>query len=103
MYQHIDIDITVYECRGYPDQKERRCFGALCDAWAEKYVRINRFSLEHDREAFFQNKDLRLLICYAGVENLPVTCVNGMIRKIEQYPTRKELRQWILTDAKRYV
>lgn len=91
-----NAEIAVYENNiKYTDTKSLCRFNKLCKAFESKGISMRRYSFDEDREPFRQNKDLWHLICCAGREVLPATYVNGKIEKIEEYPTKKEVYNWL--------
>lgn len=90
------VDIIVYEPQiEHADQRDLVRFNKLCKKLALKNIQIKRYALKHDKDIFVQNEDLWHLIYYAGIENLPATYINGKIAKIEEYPTIKDIKEWI--------
>jgi hypothetical protein len=91
-----EVDIAVYEYKAETADSGRLCrFDKLCRKLASENICLRRYFFEEDRELFRQNRDLRLLICCAGIDMLPATYVNGKIEKIEEYPTKKEINSWL--------
>ena len=60
-----------------------------------KSIFIKRYSYKDDLELFKQNEDLWRMISCAGREMLPATYINGKIKKIEGYPTRRDIYGWL--------
>jgi hypothetical protein len=58
-------------------------------------ARIERYLLSQQPARFMQNPSILSLIKKEGTGVLPVTTVDGEIRKLKTYPTLDELRQWI--------
>lgn len=89
-------EIIVYEYKAETaDSGALYRFNRLCKILESENIFIKRYSFEEDNEQFRQNKDLWIMICYAGCETLPATYMNGKIEKIEEYPTKKEMNSWI--------
>lgn len=58
-------------------------------------ARIERYLLSQQPARFMQSPLVLSLIKKEGTGVLPVTTVNGEIKKERAYPTLDELRQWI--------
>jgi len=87
-----DIVIEVYENERFVRSKR---FDKLCRELNIKGITIKRYSYRRNREQFISNKDVCVLITYAGIEMLPATYVNNNLMKIEAYPTQTELYKWL--------
>ncbi len=95
------VEVIVYESKRDPaGSRELHRFNELCKRLASKNILIRRYSYTEDPERFRENKDLCRLIGYAGVDMLPVTYVRGRIVKIEAYPTKAEIYDWLLNGWK---
>lgn len=61
-----------------------------------KGKQLIRYNLSSNPDSFVRNQAVTQLIQEKGVDCLPVTVLNGTeIVKIEEYPTSKELSEWI--------
>ena len=56
--------------------------------------KISRFGLSEDPMAFVTNNIVNALIQNEGVDVLPVTIVDGEVRKKKAYPSNVELATW---------
>jgi hypothetical protein len=92
-----DTVIKVYENKRIATSTR---FDRLCNNLSVKGIKVYRYSLEKNREQFILNQDVWYLIICAGIEMLPATYVNGHIRKIESYPNKKEMNNWIKSSWK---
>ncbi len=90
-----DAEIVVYERNGDEEGNEKLRFDQLCGVLGSQDIAIKRCTFVGNEEQFKQNCDLWALVTCAGFEMLPATYVNGKIRKIERYPTKKEIYRWI--------
>lgn len=57
-------------------------------------VRVERRQLSQDPGCFLQNPAVMSLVTRSGTGILPVTTVNGQVKKTNAYPTFEELEQW---------
>lgn len=57
-------------------------------------VDIQRYNLSQDAGHFVSNPIISSLLQQHGPDILPVTLVNGELRKQQSYPTKKELEEW---------
>ncbi|CAH8704931.1 arsenite efflux transporter metallochaperone ArsD [Paenibacillus thiaminolyticus] len=57
-------------------------------------IDIHRYNLSQDVDHFVSNTTISSLLQQHGPEILPVTLVNGEIRKKQCYPTNQELEEW---------
>lgn len=60
-------------------------------------VDIQRYNLSQDTSHFVSNTTIASLLKEHGPEILPVTLVNGDVKKQQIYPTTQELEQWTNT------
>jgi hypothetical protein len=93
--EKIRAEIIVYEQKNTADNPKLRGFNKLCKTLTSENICIRRYSFDEDHEQFRQNRDLWLLICCAGIDMLPATYVNGKVEKIEEYPSKKEISNWL--------
>lgn len=89
-----DDEIVVYE-RNEEDDPQKLRFDKLCEILKSNNISIKRYVFMDNEEHARQNRDLWTLITCAGLEMLPATYVNGLIRKIEEYPAKKQIYRWI--------
>lgn len=61
---------------------------------------INRFNLSSSPQEFINNKVINKIINSNGVDDLPVTIVEGEVVKTKEYPTNDELAKWLALDEK---
>jgi len=64
----------------------------------DKDLTVNRFNLSSSPQEFMDNKVINKIINDNGVEDLPVTIVDGKVVKTKQYPTNEELAKWLALD-----
>lgn len=55
---------------------------------------INRYNLAQDLDAFAANSTVKALLASEGIDILPLTLVDGEVRKQREYPTFSELQEW---------
>lgn len=60
----------------------------------EKGIIINRFNLSNAPQEFVDNQVVNDFINQYGVDNLPVTLVDGEIKVIGHYPSNAEFTEW---------
>lgn len=58
-------------------------------------VEIIRHNLSSDPQAFIDNKLVNDLLVSEGVDVLPVTIVDGKIKKTKEYPTNNEFIEFL--------
>lgn len=58
-------------------------------------VTVNRYNLSQDLDAFAGNQAVKALLAANGTNVLPVTIVNGEVRKQGDYPYYEELTAWL--------
>lgn len=61
----------------------------------EKGIAIKRHGLSSEPQNFISNPVISDILRKEGVEILPVTLVNGEIAKTKEYPSNKELSEWL--------
>jgi len=64
-------------------------------------VQVERYLLSQQPARFMQNPTVLDLLKKNGVAILPVSAVNGQVRKTQVYPTLPELRQWATKERSR--
>jgi|LFRM01.1.fsa_nt_gb hypothetical protein len=90
------VQIVIYENKNETVDSGKLCsFDKLCKKLESKNICIIRYSIEDGREQCIKNYDLWHLVSCAGIEMLPATYINGKIKKIEEYPTKKEVLYWV--------
>lgn len=65
-----------------------------------KGIIINRFNLSSSPQEFINNKVINRIINNNGVDDLPVTIIDGEIVKTKKYPSNEELAKWLALDEK---
>lgn len=60
----------------------------------EKGILVERFNLSGAPQAFVDNKVVNDFVNQYGVDNLPVTLVDGEIKVIGHYPSNADFTQW---------
>ncbi|AKB68232.1 arsenite efflux transporter metallochaperone ArsD [Methanosarcina mazei] len=58
-------------------------------------VKIERYSLANNPQAFVDNKTINEILNRDGVDALPVTIVDGKVVKTKKYPTNDELIKFL--------
>jgi len=96
-------DLAIYEpamccstgvCGPEPDETLIR-FGAELDALAGQGIRVERFNLGQQPEAFVAEPAVREALHTTGVSALPLTLRGGVILTSGRYPSRDELRGFL--------
>lgn len=64
------------------------------DTIAKAGIAIGRFTLSGEPQAFIANAIVNAEIMKEGVNTLPLTLVDGIIVKRNEYPTNAELTEW---------
>lgn len=59
---------------------------------------VNRFNLSSSPQEFMDNKVINKIINTNGVDDLPVTVVDGEVVKTKEYPSNDELAKWLALD-----
>lgn len=60
----------------------------------EKGIVVERFNLSNAPQEFVDNKAVNDFVNQYGVDNLPVTLVDGEIKVIGHYPSNDEFTKW---------
>lgn len=55
---------------------------------------VQRYNLSQDLDAFASNETVKALLKEHGTDILPVTFVDGEVRKVREYPSAGELDAW---------
>lgn len=61
-------------------------------------ITVNRFNLSSSPQEFMDNKVINKIINSNGVDDLPVTVVDGEVVKTKEYPSNDELAGWLALD-----
>lgn len=69
-------------------------FAVAVNTVAKAGITIGRFNLSGDPAAFTANTTVNEEILKEGVSTLPITLVDGVIVKRNEYPTNAELSEW---------
>lgn len=62
---------------------------------AEAGVKIERYNLAQQPDAFLRRDEVRKQLAEKGPGILPVVLVDGRVRLVRRYPTRGELQAWL--------
>lgn len=81
-------------CGPAVDQKLIQAAADL-DSLKKQGIIVNRYNLAQDLDAFAGNDTIKALLAAQGVDVLPVTIVNGEIRKQGEYASLNELTSWL--------
>lgn len=65
----------------------------------DKGIIVQRFNLSNAPQEFVDNKAVNDFINQYGVDNLPVTLVDGEIKVIGHYPSNAEFTEWFELSA----
>lgn len=60
----------------------------------KKGAKVTRYNLSSQPQEFIDNKKVNEYLNSKGVEVLPVTLVNGEVKKLKEYPTNEEFAKW---------
>jgi hypothetical protein len=73
----------------------------------KKGIKINRYNLSSDPQAFVLNIVVHELLGRSGVKILPITLLDGEVVKTSSYPSNKEIAEWLVisltTVSKRVI
>lgn len=67
-----------------------------------KGILIERYNLSSNPQAFIDNKEINKILNRDGVNELPITMVDGVVVKTKAYPTNKEFCK-LLNIAEDYL
>lgn len=81
-------------CGASVDPELLRISTTLNTLW-EKGIAIQRFNLSHAPQEFVNNKVVNDFVNQYGVDNLPITLVDGEIRIVGHYPSNAEFTDWL--------
>ncbi|MBC2579033.1 arsenic metallochaperone ArsD family protein [Clostridium sp. DJ247] len=90
----IEIFETVTCCSGGFD-KELLKVSSTINNLKQEGIRITRYNLSKEPQAFVDNKIINDYIAAHGIEELPITIVNDKIVKLNQYPTVSDFSGWV--------
>jgi len=65
-----------------------------------KGIVIKRHGLSNEPQDFISNKVINDILQKDGADVLPVTLVDGEVAKTKEYPTNKELSEWLEIEVK---
>jgi hypothetical protein len=71
--------------------KELLRVATVLNSLKNKGILIERYNLANNPQIFVDNKIINEILNTKGVENLPVTMVDGVVVKEGSYPTNEEL------------
>lgn len=60
----------------------------------KKGANVTRHNLSSEPQAFVDNKEVNEYLNSKGAEILPITLVDGEIKKVKEYPTNEEFANW---------
>lgn len=98
----MSVKISIYDpalccstgiCGPSVDPELVRIAGDL-ESLRKRNADVERFNLAMEPGAFAEHEQIRSLLQDQGPEVLPVTVVNGEIRKTKAYPSTQELSEW---------
>ncbi|KNZ43394.1 arsenite efflux transporter metallochaperone ArsD [Acetobacterium bakii] len=75
--------------------KELMRVSTLINSLALEGKNIRRYGLSENPQAFVTNKEVNDMILNEGVETLPITVVDGEIKKKGSYPSNQEFATWL--------
>ncbi|URZ04676.1 arsenite efflux transporter metallochaperone ArsD [Clostridium felsineum] len=61
----------------------------------KKGFNITRHNLSSEPQAFIDNKKINEYLNSEGAEVLPITLVDGEVKKLKEYPTNEEFANWL--------
>lgn len=67
----------------------------LINSLKGKNIIVKRYNLSGTPQAFIDHKEINEYINKYGVENLPVTEVDGRIAVVGRYPSHEEFERWL--------
>ncbi|MGV8905879.1 MAG: arsenite efflux transporter metallochaperone ArsD [Acetobacterium sp.] len=75
--------------------KELLRVSTLLNALEAQGKKVNRYNLSQDPQAYVDNKAVNEALTKEGTEALPITVVDGEIKKTGSYGTNLEIATWI--------
>lgn len=60
----------------------------------KKGASVTRHNLSSEPQAFIDNKEVNECLNSKGADILPITLVDGEIKKVKEYPTNEEFAEW---------
>ncbi|MBY6087543.1 arsenite efflux transporter metallochaperone ArsD [Priestia flexa] len=58
-------------------------------------VEVERYNLTSDPGHFVENQQINALLMSKGTDCLPITLIDGEVKKISSYPTNEEISKWL--------
>jgi len=74
--------------------KELLRIAAIINALETKGKKITRYSLSNEPQAFVDNQPVNEALNSGGTNALPITVVDGEIKKMGSYPSNADLAVW---------
>lgn len=68
---------------------------AMINTIKKKGIEIDRFNLSNAPQEFLNNKEVKTIINQKGVDELPITLVDGEIVVTGRYPTNEEITKFL--------
>ena len=67
---------------------------AVINNMIKKGADVTRHNLSSEPQAFIDNKKINEYLNSKGAEVLPITLVDGEVKKLKEYPTNEEFASW---------
>jgi hypothetical protein len=74
--------------------KELLRVSAVINNMVKKGANVVRHNLSSEPQAFVDNKKVNEYLNSKGADILPITLVDGEVKKIKEYPTNEEFAEW---------
>ena len=74
--------------------KELLRVAAVINNMVKKGANVTRHNLSSEPQAFVDNKKINEYLNSKGADILPITLVDGEVKKIKEYPTNEEFAEW---------
>ena len=74
--------------------KELLRVAAVINNMVKKGANVTRHNLSSEPQAFVDNKKINEYLNSKGADILPITLVDGEVKKIKEYPTKEEFSEW---------
>ncbi|MDD3044438.1 MAG: arsenic metallochaperone ArsD family protein [Candidatus Delongbacteria bacterium] len=91
-YEEIRVEIFENDLTELPN---------VSDELSQKNIGIRWYSFKSDPDIFNSNPQIKKLLNSKNESALPVTLIDGQIKKTGAYPTRIEILEWLGLEVKK--
>jgi len=70
----------------------------LVNTLSKQGIKIDRYNVSSDPQEFVNNKIINEKLSKDGIDVFPITLLDGVIAKTHEYPTNKEISEWLDID-----